>query len=209
MNYYKRIPIWENRKRVDFLVEFKKLVCDYFNNVRRADWSLNIIENETAKQIRNKINIKLHKAHFIVVAAGVNSSVFYTPPPSVGGLAGNIDVILNIFHLHLYSNIKPQEALDIIDRAIGIYEDDEKSSLFRTFNPFFWLSLVLDYTVSLPFKILGKFGLNQEKIEDSALGKMIKGILYLILVVAAFLEILDKLGFLASFNLWFHRVLGK
>jgi len=199
MNYYKRIPIWENRKRVDFLVEFKKLVCDYFNNVSRADWSLNIIENETAKQTRSKINMKLHKAHFIVVAAGVNSSVFYTPPPAVGGLAGNIDVILNIFHLCFY-RIDSQEALDIIDRAIGIYEDDKKNSLFRTFNPFFWLGLVLDYIVSLPFKILGKIGLNQEKIETSIVGKVIKGILYLITIVAAFLTILEKLGYLEAFK---------
>jgi len=198
MNYYKRIPIWENRKRVDFLVEFKKLVCDYFSNVSRTDWSLNIIENEIAKQTRSKINMKLQKAHSIIKAAGVNSSVFYTPP-AIGGSAMNIDVILNIFHLHLY-RIEPQEALDIIDRAIGIYKDDEKSSLFRTFNPFFWLSLVLDYIVTLLFKILGKIGLNQEKIETSIVRKVIKGILYLITIVVSFLTILEKLGYLEAFK---------
>jgi hypothetical protein len=208
MNYYKKIPIWENRRRIDFLIKFRNLVVNYFNNVTYEQWGLGVVENEEAKKARTEINMSLHKAHFTTIAAGVNPSVFYTPPPAIGGITGDINVLLNIFHLHYYT-INPQEALDIIDRAIGTYEDDRINSIIRIFNPFFWLDLLLDYIVSLPFKILGKFGLNQEKIEDSALGKIIKGILYLILVVAAFLEILDKLGFLASFNLWFYRVLGK
>jgi len=89
--------------------------------------------------------------------------------------------------------------LDVIERAIGIYENDRLNALFRTVNPLFWIGLILDYIVSLPFKVIGKVGFNQKKIESLITGRVIKGTLYLIMVLAAFLTVLEKIDYLEKF----------
>lgn len=194
--YYKKIPIWENRKRLKLLKEFRNLVITYFNNIKID--LFNPIENQQAIETRRQINLLIDKVHFIVISAGILPVIYYTPPPAVGGLAGDIDLIYNIFNLHRFQ-IKPQYLLDFIDRAIGVYENDKLNALLRTLNPLFWISLILDYIVSLPFKFIGKIGFNQNKIESSIVGRLIKGALYLITVFAAFLTILEKLGYLKKF----------
>jgi len=57
--------------------------------------------------------------------------------------------------------------------------------------------------MSIPFYILGKVGFNQDKLEQSFLGKLIKGLLYLITVFAALLTVLEKLGYLE----WFKKLI--
>ena len=198
MNHYKKIPIWENRKRAKLLIEFRDLVVTYFNNLKHSDFGLKVHENEEAKQVRIKINMGLYKIHFAMILAGVNPTIYYSPPPAIGGLAGNIDLIDNIFNLHRFQ-IGSQELLDVIERAIGIYENDRLNALFRTVNPLFWIGLILDYIVSLPFKVIGKMGFNQKKIESSITGRIIKSTLYSIMVLAAFLTVLEKINYLEKF----------
>lgn len=200
MRDYRKITIWENRKRIDFLVNFKNLVIDYFKNVKRANWELGLIENETAKQKREKINLVLHKAHSIILTAEVYPYLTYIPPRAVGGYIQKIDLVLDIFHLSNY-RINPQEVVDILDKAIGVYENDRHDSLLRTINPLFWIDLILSYIVSFLFRIIGGMGFDQEKIKSPIIGKIIKGILYLIIVFASFLTILQKLGYLEKFRL--------
>lgn len=196
MAYYKKITIWENRKRTELLVAFRNLVDTYFTNLE--DYShlgLDPHENEKAKKARREINMILDKMHSVIILAGVSPTIYYSPPPAIGGLAGTIDLIYNIFNLHHFE-IKPENLLDLIDRAVGIYENDRLNAWLRTINPLFWLGLILDYIVSLPFKIIGKIGFNQERVESSIMGRITKGVLYLIIVLAAFLEILEKIGYL-------------
>jgi len=206
MRDYKKIPIWENVKRVNFLIEFKNLIVKYFNNIRHADYSLDVVENEEAKKTRYEINIRVDKTLSFVLAAGVSPFITYAPPPVVGGYIEKINLILDIFHLYQH-RIKPQEVLDVLDRVIGIYNDDKRNSLFRTFNPFFWLGLLLEFIVSLFFRFLGEIGFNQKKIENSVVGKIIKGILYIIEVFAAVLTILGLLGYLDEFRSWLQNLI--
>ena len=198
MNHYKKIAIWENRKRAKLLIEFRDLVVTYFNNLKHSDFGFKVHENEEAKQVRIKINMGLYKIHSAMILAGVNPTIYYSPPPAIGRLAGNIDLINNIFNLHRFQ-IGSQELLDVIERAIGIYENDRLNALFRTVNPLFGISLILDYIVSLPFKVIGKMGFNQKKIESSITGRVIKSTLYLIMVLAAFLTVLEKIDYLEKF----------
>jgi len=149
--YYKKISIWENRKRLKLLNEFRNLVITYFNNIESD--LFNLRENQQAIEARRKINLLIDKVHFIIRSAGILPLMYYSPPPAVGGLAGNIDLIYNIFNLYRFK-IEPQYLLDFIDRAIGIYENDKFNALLRTLNPLFWISLILDYIVSLPFKFV-------------------------------------------------------
>ncbi|HOX54636.1 MAG: hypothetical protein PHI86_03470 [Candidatus Omnitrophica bacterium] len=200
--YYTKITIFENNRRIQQLYAFIDLIGRYFQNTRHDGFSFELIENEEALTIRMEIDRILTRIYRIVIASGVNPVIQYTPPPAIGGYIRDIDVIHNIFNLSRFE-IRPTILLDYIYRAIGIYEDNSKSALIRTFNPFFWLGLLLDYIVSLPFRFMGIIGFNQNKVESSFIGKIVKGILYLITVFASFLTILHLLGLLDNFKNYF------
>jgi len=208
MRYYTKILIWENKRRLNKLIEFRNLVIDYFDN-SHADWMVNgRIETDAAKTARIKINRTVDETHDIILHSGINPILTWSPPPAVGGYVRNIDLIQNIFNLHAFQ-IRADLVLDFIDRAIGIYESNHKSALIRIFNPFFYLGLVFDLIVELPFIAIGKLGFNRKKAEASIAGRMIKGILYLITVVAAFLTILNLLGYLDPVKQVVHELIGS
>jgi len=162
------------------------------------------VKNEEVQQIRSKINNILHEVHSTILASGIAPNIYYSPPPAIGGIAGWIGVVNNIFNLHSLE-IDHRHLIDFIERSIGIYKRDKIKAFLRTINPFYWIVLLLDFIVSIPFKILGKLGFNQEKLESSFFGKLIKGVLYLVTVFAAFLTILEKLGYLE----WFKKLIFK
>ena len=198
MKYYTKIPFWENKRRRTLLNRFREATVFYFNN-SEAHWMADDrIENDKAKQTRTEINRMIHEIHKIVILSNVNPSILYTPPPAIGGYVRNIDLIINIFNLQRFQ-INPQSLIDYIDRAIGVYENDYNPSILRTINPLYWISVIFDYVVSLPFILIGKLGFNQQKIEASFYGKLFKIIIQLILGTAAFLTILDKTGYLDQF----------
>lgn len=198
MKPYKKIFIWENIKRTNELISFRDLIVQYFGNAPYS-WKVDgRIENDKAVKIRNQINLVISKIRSYIKAADVQSVQFYTPAPLIGGFSGRIDILSNIFKENLGINHKEQ--LDIIDRAMGVYLNDKVNSWIRTFNPFFWIYLILDFLVTLPFKLLGLAGFNQVRIENSLLGKIFKIIFSVISVGAAFLTILEKLGYLESFK---------
>ena len=200
MKYYTKILIWENKRRVNILVDFRKLIIKYFDNTK-LDWmEKELEENEIANATRVKINRILDEVHSIVIFAGLNPSIRYTPPPAIGGYIQDVNLIHNIFIIHRF-DIPPDSLLDFIDRAIGIYENNSRSSFFRTINPLFWIGIIFDFIARLPFNLIGRIGFNSKKAEESLLGKIIKGILYLITVVASFLTILHLLGYLENFKL--------
>ena len=177
------------------LVEFRNNLVDYFNNCQLGDWSNEIHENDRATTLRSNLNQNLLNIQEIIHGADVETYLIYTPPAMVGGYRQNIDVISNIFHLHQYK-IKPKHVLDFIDRAIGVYKNDERKSLIRTFNPFFWIVVLLDFIVSAPFKLLGKVGVNAKLIEQSNVGKIAKFILYIVSLLAGVISIAQPLGWL-------------
>lgn len=203
MKHYKRIFIWEDKKRIDILLNFRKLVIDYFNNIKRLGFGYRgVKENKISSQTRVEINQIINKVHSVIVASGINPSMYYSPPPAVGGLAGNIDLVQNIFNLYHF-DIEPNFLLDFIDRSIGIYQENLAPSLLRTINPFYWMYLFLEFIAGLPFKLLGIAGFNQAKIEDALIGRFIKLIFALITVIASFLTILHLLGYLEDFKNYF------
>jgi len=202
MKWYKDIPIWENLRRINLLIEFRNLIVEYFNKVEYPgllDYDIEPRENVEVQKIRSKINSILPEAHSIILASGITPNIYYSPPPAIGGIAGPVDMVNNIFHLHRFK-INPRHLIDITERSIGIYEKDKNKALLRTINPFYWIVLIIDFIVSIPFRILGRVGFDQEKLEGSFIGKIVKGILYLVSVFAAFLTILEKLGYLEWFK---------
>lgn len=165
-------------------------------------------EEKTAREARVKINRVMDETHDIILHSGINPTLTWTPPPAVGGYVRNVDLIQNIFNLHGFQ-IGADEVLDFIDRAIGIYESNHKSSLIRTFNPFFYIGLVFDAISELPFIAIGKLGFNRQRAESSVIGRLVKGVLYLITVMAALLTILQLLDFLEPIKQLAHELLGS
>lgn len=197
MSRYYKNTIFENRNRVKVLKQFNELVKEYFENIKYVMLGTEISENDKAKKARSQINLILNKAYSYIIYSGSKTSIYYSPPAATGGIAGSVDLLHNIFNLHNLQ-LKNEQLMDIIERSIGIYENDKKKSIFRTFNPLFWFDKILTYFARIPFKIIGRFGFNQEKVESSIIGKIVKSILYLIMVFSALLTALDKLGFLES-----------
>jgi len=188
MRSYNRLPYWENRNRMKILNDFRKLVTNYFNNLRYANFET--IVTPEAEEFRREINKKLKKVHRIITLTGINPVVYSSPPPAIGGLAGNVDLIYNIFNLHQFQ-LGKREVIDQIDRSIGIYEHDKVKSLIRTFNPFYWIGTAFYYIAALPFIFLGIAGFNRTKIETSFIGKTSKLIIYLAEAYVAIITILD------------------
>ncbi len=187
MRYYKKISIRENKRRVSLLVEFRNQVVDYFNDITSFT-TFRTIEGKTAEKLRIKINRNLRNIYSILLAVGVSP------------LVGDIDILQNIFLIPKLPLVEPQRLLDHIERAIGVYEHDQKKATWRTINPLFWLGLLLDYFVNLPFKVIGRFGFDQMKVETSILGRIIKGVGWLFTRLAAFLTVLQLIGYLEKFK---------
>ena len=137
----------------------------------------------------------MNNVHAIMNAAQTNPYIVYTPAPIVGGYIQNINVILNYDNLSHY-NIPEEKVFDFLYITLGKYRDDYTKSVIRTYNPLFWIGCILDYIISLPFFLLGWIGVNKEKIEYSFLGRFIKGICKLIVVIGVIFGILEHLGYM-------------
>jgi hypothetical protein len=204
---YKKIPIWENRKRIKELIEFRNNIVTYFNNLESYT-IMGVKENDIAKETRAKINEKLDKIHSYFDDTEVHPTLIHRAPPAIGGYRESVDILVNIFTLHQLPEISPQRILDYIDRLIGVYKNDSVKAFFRTINPLWWIFLLIEFIASIPFKILESAGLNREKIETSTPGKIIKGIFELIIVIAALFTILEAIGYLDSVLSSFKKLLN-
>ncbi len=178
MRHYKKISYWENIQRVNILNEFRNLVIDYFNNVEIGGFT-GVKGNENSIRARESINKTINKVHLIILTSGVNPIIGYN------GVEKKIDLVYGVFVIHKY-DIHPSHLIDFVDRSIGVYEEDELNSKMRTVNPFFWLGLVLEFIVNLPFKLIGELGFNQSKFETSSIGRVIKLFFKFIAVIASF-----------------------
>ena len=166
------------------------------------------IEEDAAKEARVKINRIMDETHEIILCSGINPLLTWTPPALVGGYAQKVDLIQNIFNIHRFQ-ISHDYILDFIDRAIGIYQSNHKSSLIRICNPFFYIGLVFEAISELPFIAIGKLGFDRQKAESSVIGRLVKGILYLITVIAALLTILHLLELIEPVKQFTHELIGS
>lgn len=157
------------------------------------------LESDKARRARVQINRLLNECRSIIVSAGISPIMIYAPSPAVGGYVQRVDIFTNLFNLHTVE-ISPDAVFDHIDRAIGVYEREQFRAWMRTFNPFFWLGLLLDLIVEIPFSLLGKAGFNKTTIEESLLGRVAKAVMYLVTLLASLLTILELTGYLETFN---------
>ena len=206
MRYYTKILIWENKRRLNKLKTFRSLMIRYFNN-SRIGFGGGRVEESAAKEARREINRFRDEIHSIILNSGIDPSFSWTPPAAVGGDETKIDLIEDIFELDQF-DIGPNNVLACIDRTIEKYDSSRKSTFVRTLNPFFYLGRVLNTITDLPFIVTGILGFNRQKIKASAVGRLVKGILYLSIIVAAAFTILHLLGFVEPIKQSVHKLLA-
>lgn len=206
MRYHTKILIWENKRRLNKLRAFRSLVIRYFNN-SRVGFGGGRVEESAAKEARREINRLKDEIHSIILNSGIDPSFSWAPPAAVGGDETEINLIEEIFELDQF-DIGPNNVLACIDRTIGKYDSSRKSTFVRTLNPFFYLWRVLGTITDLPFIIIGIFGFNRQKIKVSAVGRLVKGILYLIIIVAAVLAVLHLFDFVDPVKQFVQKLLA-
>jgi hypothetical protein len=191
----KKLTVFEINRRVLLLGEFRNLVVDYFNSLHHDSYGFSRSPSETqsSQDIRGKINHLTGKSRKYLREAGSLHVMDVCPPPAVGGYRKKIDLLQNLFLLHTY-RIEPQNVTDMIEQAIGVYEAERDDARIRTFNPVFWLGVILSKVSSAPFKILEHAGLHGKKFEDSIVGRILKLISEVIVVLAALYGLLHTIG---------------
>ena len=199
MKHFKYITVFENRRRIKVLTELRKSCEIYFSESQKDFMGSNRIENDKSRQARKVINTNLNEINWIIRATGISPDMTYTSAPVAGGQTYHFDVLANIFNIHHYE-IAPDTIFDFIDQSLGIYEKNSRSSKIRTYNPFFWIWLAIEYIASIPFKLISTLGFDSNKIELSRFGRFIKGIFQIIISISAFLTILNLLGLLEKFK---------
>ena len=110
------------------------------------------IENTEAVQARQRINSTVDQAQRIIEAAGIPPSMRWMPPRMMGGHVQQINLLLNLFELDRFQ-IPSQNAVDFIERAIGVYQSDRMAAIRRTINPFWWLFRGLLWFARIPFVV--------------------------------------------------------
>lgn len=202
-NDFRSLTIFGNKSNQNILEDFRGLVNSYFNNISRDSYSSEgFTENTIAREARYKINLGLKRIIRASYYAKIDPSMLYSPP--IGGrIQGHVNLLENIFVL-IRMDINPQFLDDFLLRVLGVYQDDQRSALFRTFNPFFWLNQLLLLVTHVPFVVLGSVGFNEQKIEDSFLGRLIRFLVYVVVSLGSVLAVSDRLRLTSKILIFFH-----
>jgi hypothetical protein len=195
MRYYTKILLPESKRRCKELHEFRGLLQRYFSNTRYEFMVDSPIENEASTSTRAELNRRLHRIRKVFHAAGIRPVLTWTPPPAIGGYAQEIDLILNLFGLFRFQ-IPPAQVFDVVEQVIGIYESDRRAALWRTLNPLTYIWRLFELVGGIPAAILGLLGFDKSRIEDSRLGRVIRGVIELVTLIATVLTILSYMGWL-------------
>jgi hypothetical protein len=194
LRHYSRIGVFENARRLEFLVRYRNDVVEYFNHVQPRPFGDPPSEDDVALSARRRINLETDDACDVIHAAGISTTMTYTPPPLIGGYIRNVELVHNVFNGYHFE-MSPQSLIDMIDRARGVYERNHRHARIRTLNPFFYLGLVLDAVASSPFLLATRVGLPGKRLEDSILGVLVRVLVYMAGVAASAIAILTFLGY--------------
>lgn len=165
VTFYKRITIFENRKRVRTLTAFRQKAQQWAQGNRQDD--------AATAELRREINGALFDARKFTTFAGVGVTGQQFPAPAVGGFVVPVDLFTDIFGPNRIIGGHGR-LIDSIDRAIGVYESDKGAATIRTFNPFWWIGQALSWVAKTPFMIVSAAGFDTSKIEESLTGKILR-----------------------------------
>jgi hypothetical protein len=181
---------WECKRRLELLRRFRVLTSTYFENIQFPSWSREPILDDESQKARHEINLIMNDLELSFNLLGIEHHVLHQPPPHQGGLVQTVNLVLNMFVLWQFQ-LDPRYVFDCTDRAIGAYENKCRRLFRSSFNPFYWLGLLLVEFLRLPFRVLGAAGFNASKAEGSLWGKLAKVVFFLATVIPAVFAIID------------------
>lgn len=203
-SHFRRVPAWVNMRRAKDLISFRSRAEEYFRNTKITWPTKDLVENKRAKELRESLNRDLVHIEWLVGLAGISDKVSVREAPMLGGrVFSNVPLLANMFNAHTFDQ-EPSAILDFLDRAIGTLEHDRRSALMRTFNPLFWMGHLLSAAARLPFFVLGELGFNRARAEQSAAGKLLKGLIWLIGILGSIATLVEFLGFGTSARTYLH-----
>jgi hypothetical protein len=102
--------------------------------------------------------------------------------------AAGIDAKLDLLDGFLWQETPglQQQAIDLVDQAIGVYNDDQKKAFWRSLNPLFWILRIVEWIAGVPFWLISLLGFSREKAEESKSGQLAKGLIEIGLLVSGF-----------------------
>ena len=199
MGDFKSFAYWKNRQCAADLQQFRSDLESYIDQSSYSWQADAVIEEAPAKDAKVRMNRALHRVTTAIDAAGLPRIVIYTPPPAVGGYQQHVDLLYNLFLLHQFQ-IPQGRVIELIDRAIGIYENDKWPTILRSINPLWWFWKGLVFVSSGPFQLLSAAGFDTASIENSSVGRLVRLAVMLVMVFAAFLTVIQLLGYLEHFK---------
>ena len=167
---YKQITFRENEKRIKLLENFKLHLTNYLENLQYKTTPFSPLENEIAKEEHKKISKLIDEACSYIDATSKDSNNCFCLKRDLPFHDENI----------LHRKYICETLINNSEKAIAIYKKDSRRAKQRTYNPFFWIILLIDYLASFPFEALSRAGFSQKKIETSFLGKISKCIFYVL-----------------------------
>ena len=172
---------------IDKLILFKSLIIEYDGLARLSHPTTQ--DHARMVDLRTELNSSLHEAARLVRKSGMSTSIFYSPPPIVGGMSCDLDLFANLFTLPNFQ-LSPIMVVDLIDRAVGNYVDMRKTFFLRLINPLYWIGEI----IRIPFRLLSFSGFNGLKAEHSTIGRIYKLVASFATFVWTVIQILDFFG---------------
>jgi len=202
-----QIPLRENKRRIEYLTEFRDLLNDAlgWNRTRSGDLEEQRIVINKGKPVIGRM-IRL---------AGINTRRSCARRGQTGYSTTmlEVDVIEQMWDLEALA-MSTREPMVVIEEALGEYERDQKNARCRSLNPFFWLALgaesiveafiqIVGWIAEIPVRLLTRiFRLDQEKAVRSWYGRLVTGLSALIAALAGLFYVLEFLGFKDAVLRW-------
>jgi hypothetical protein len=183
---------WECKRRLKNLRDFRGLVDNYIVSLGIRPGSDRTAQSDESHAIRTQINLNMSEALESCDLIGEITTVGY----SYQGYTTPLNLIRELFDLRNDYYVSPEKVTDVLDRAIGKYEQRKRHLYWQMFNPLFWLRLLLVEIIEIPFWILGAAGFDAARIEKTTIGRMFKAVAGFVTFVAALLTVLHLLGWL-------------
>jgi hypothetical protein len=192
---YDKIPIWENKRRIKELTFWRDLWLTFASN--RPLVSPKTGQPFSFEERRGELNRRIPAVREMVTLAEVHAVRDWM---TVGKQTKTLRVdILEQFWYVERLWLSFQAPSDVVDEAIGKYQSDQRRSWIRTFNPFYWISRLIDWLISEAFNVVKIFGGNPETARASQLGRVINAfgqfIAWIAGIVVAIVTVLWFLGF--------------
>lgn len=203
---YKQITFRENEKRIKLLGSFKLHLTDYLDSMQYKTTPLtNYLENLQLKIASSLLENETAKEDYVEISKLIDRACSYIDATFKvnNGFCSKRDLSFDDGNT-LHKRYICETLIKNSEKAIAVYQKDSRRAKQRTFNPFFWLILFIDYLSDLLFGILNKIFPSKKRIEFSRTGKFIRK--YLKWVLGGIFTIIG--GLLVCYLYGYLQILG-